>query len=375
MWPPAPAQVLGTASIVKIDSVTEANIAGATLEIRDSGGALVTTVTTGTSPTIISLPEGSYTATETAAPPGYLPNPTPVPFVIAPTSSFPVTVRVADALAPSITSSATEQQYRGHRITDTATISGIVPATGMELTFTAYGPSATPDCTGTPAFTSTLVAITTAGTYPLTESFVPTNAGTYYWVVSLRDVATGSVISGVCGAAGETSVVVTDPDLTSRATPTAVLGTPISDVATVTGDIIPGTTLTFDLFGPATAPNCDSPAYMSAPIDVTSPGDYTSPAVTPTATGSYYWVATLRTATGELLVAQQCGAPNEISVVTAAPQPTPVDPACTSGSGTGLADTGSQVIPPLGFAVALLTVGMTFILAQAVSRRTRRGER
>lgn len=60
------------------------SLAGATFEIRDGSGALVTTVTTGTdgSTTSISLPAGNYTAVETVAPEGYVLDPTPHPFVI-----------------------------------------------------------------------------------------------------------------------------------------------------------------------------------------------------------------------------------------------------------------------------------------------------
>lgn len=166
------------------------------------------------------LPEGAYTATETAAPPGYLPTPTPVAFTISPSSTFPVAVNVANTLAPTITSTATPIQYRGFGITDTAVIAGTVPATGMSLTFTAYGPSPTPDCTA-PAYTSTPLTIISAGSYTPADTFNPAAAGTYYWIASLQDTATGTVITSPCGEAGETTTVLTDPSLRSQATPTA----------------------------------------------------------------------------------------------------------------------------------------------------------
>jgi len=92
-------QVDGTASIAKVDAANGAVIAGATIEIRDAGGVLVTTLTSGATPTVIRLPEGNYTAVETAAPRGYLLNAAPLAFTIAPGSVFPVVVSLADTAA------------------------------------------------------------------------------------------------------------------------------------------------------------------------------------------------------------------------------------------------------------------------------------
>lgn len=98
------------------------------------------------------------------------------------------------------------------------------------------------------------------------------------------------------------------------------------------------------------------------------PGTYRSAAFTPTAAGTYYWTATLWTPAGEPLIQQECGAQDETTSVTPSPAPSPVTPA-GNGSVDGLAATGSQTLPPLGFAIALLMVGVTFVSVQLVGRR------
>src|SRR5262249_37234203 len=80
-------------------------------------------------------------------------------------------------------------------------------------------------------------------------------------------------------------------------------GNPISDTATLTGTANrPGTpvinpttagaaaggTITFTAFGPN---NCSTVAFTSSPVTVSGDGTYGPASFTPTATGTYHWVA------------------------------------------------------------------------------------
>jgi len=72
---PGPSNIntCGATSVKKVDDQTQAPLAGATFTLKDSGGTVVGSGTTGTDGTICvgALNQGSYTWTETAAPPGY----------------------------------------------------------------------------------------------------------------------------------------------------------------------------------------------------------------------------------------------------------------------------------------------------------------
>ncbi len=77
---------------------------------------------------------------------------------------------------------------------------------GGSITFRLYGPSATPNCSGSPVFTSTPQPVSGPGTYgPVTATV--TAGGSYYWVASYSGDDNNNPVAGVCGEAGETSVV------------------------------------------------------------------------------------------------------------------------------------------------------------------------
>jgi hypothetical protein len=93
----------------------------------------------------------------------------------------------------------------GTGIGDTATLSGATPTAGGTITFNLYGPSDTPDCSGTAVFTST-VDVTGAGDYQ-SASFTPTAPGSYYWTAAYSGDENNLASSGVCGAEGETTTM------------------------------------------------------------------------------------------------------------------------------------------------------------------------
>jgi hypothetical protein len=100
------------------------------------------------------------------------------------------------------------------------------------------------------------------------------------------------------------TVTPVTPQLATTAGPDVILGNPITDTATLTGTANqPGTpvinpttpggeaggTITFKAFGPD---NCTTVAFTSAAIPVSGDGTYGPVSFTPTAIGTYHWVAT-----------------------------------------------------------------------------------
>jgi hypothetical protein len=102
--------------------------------------------------------------------------------------------------ATSISTSASPDVPLGSSVSDSATLSGGKNPTGT-ITFSLFGPSDAPDCSGAPVTTST-VNVSGNGPYSST-SFMPPTAGTYYWTASYSGDANNASSSGPCGTAGE----------------------------------------------------------------------------------------------------------------------------------------------------------------------------
>ncbi len=113
--------------------------------------------------------------------------------------------------------------------------------------------------------------------------------------------------------------------LTTQASPNITLGQgTIHDAATLTGGANPTGTITFSLYGPDDA-TCGGGAIFTSPVTVNGNGTYTSSAFTPTAAGTYRWIATYSGDGTNGVAAGACNDPNESVVVSppATPTPTP----------------------------------------------------
>ena len=227
----------------------------------------------------------------------------------------------------------------GEPFEDLALVQGTDIPDGAHLVFRAYGPQAAdaePVCE-VPFFTSEKIEVTQAGVYRSGTTTV-TEPGHVYWVETLYD-ADGEVIAeGKCGAPGETTVVTGQPEevtVVTNAVPEVLLGDPAHDVATVTGQVPEGATLTFEAYrqagGDATCTDAEL-VFTSETVEVTGPGDYRSNGVVFNRVGTYYWIETLRGADGEVLHRGLCGAPNETTKVVTELQ-TPPELAVTGGAG------------------------------------------
>jgi hypothetical protein len=188
----------------------------------------------------------------------------------------PVTVTKA---TPSV--STTQQPASvviGSSIADKATVTGYSP-TGT-VTFKLYDNSS---ATGSPLFTDQKSLSSGSAT---SANYTTSAIGTYYWVATYNGDSSNTTASS--GTADEPVLVKASPSVATTQQPdTAVVGSSIADEATVTG-YNPTGTVTFNLYDNANATG--SPLYTD--MKPLSNAAATSSSYTPTATGTYYWVAT-----------------------------------------------------------------------------------
>lgn len=232
-----------------------------------------------------------------------------------------VTCGAPSALAApttSITTVASSAEV-GATINDVATLSGATAGAGGTITFQAWGPSSTADCSGSPVFTST-VGVSGPGAYS-SANFTPSTAGGYYWIAAYSGDSdpNNTPASGSCGDAGETSTVAKRTTAVATAASSAPIGSPIHDTATLSGATpSAGGTLSFSLYGPAASPGCASFPIYTHTVTVTGPGEYGSGDFTPSTLGSYYWVSFYSGDSNNLAAFAVCGASGETSVISVA---------------------------------------------------------
>jgi hypothetical protein len=203
----------------------------------------------------------------------------------------------------------------------------------------------------------------TASDSATSGSFTPTLAGTYRWVAVYSGDANNASVTSPCNAANETSVVnQAAPTITTQAvTPVTVNGT-ITDNATVSGRVNPvaGATVTFTLFGPNNANCSGAPIFTSTVPMPTATNTVTSGPFTPTAPGTYRWIAAYSGDVNNAPVTGACNDANELSVVN---QATPtistqaVTPITLGGAITDTATVSGRVLPQAGGTVTFTLFG------------------
>ena len=205
----------------------------------------------------------------------------------------------------------------GQPITATATVVGGNNPTGA-VTFFVFGPD-DPTCTGFPKAIDPLHEISGNPPTATSNPFTPTQPGTYYWTANYAGDATHDRSSTPCGTPGAiTLVAAAIPSLVTQATPSASVGQPISDTATLSFGNNPTGTITFRAYGPDDTTCAGAPAF-TVDVPVAGNGTYTSePPFIATAPGTYRWVATYNGDVNNSPVSTACGDPAEISTVTAA---------------------------------------------------------
>ncbi|MEA2138254.1 MAG: hypothetical protein QOG56_1404 [Solirubrobacteraceae bacterium] len=226
---------------------------------------------------------------------------------------------------PSITTHASDDTKLGGSLSDVATVTGRVSPVGSSVVFRLYGPD-NETCTGTPLFTST-VTLPTSPVSPVSvtsQSYKPTEDGTYRWVATYGGDRNNVGVAGVCGEADEMTVVTkATPSITTRASDDTKLGGNLSDVATVTGRVSPtgSSSVVFRLYGPGNETCTGTPTFTSTvtlPSSPASPVSVTSQSYKPTEIGTYRWVATYGGDDNNVAIAGVCGEADEMTVVTKA---------------------------------------------------------
>jgi hypothetical protein len=234
--------------------------------------------------------------------------------------------------APTIVTTATDGTVGGN-IHDTATLSGLPGDIANDyLVFKAYGPrdpgqNPNPDCSGSAAFTSANVPVTTNGDYG-SGNFSTTAAGLYDWQVHYSGGGLVLPADSVCGDTSNgndeiSSVAKQTPGLSTDArvggnstvlltssgrdlTDSATLTKPAGGVNTITG------TLTYHLYrGTCVAANEVSGSPKTRTVN--GFGSYTStPAIHVSTQGLYRWVVSFTGSDGNNNdVSGSCGDTNE----------------------------------------------------------------
>ena len=229
-------------------------------------------------------------------------------------------VSVVDKATPSISTSATGEVTVGADIHDTATLHDAYQPTGT-ISFALYSDS---ECTHQVDYSSTKDVVDGGAT---SDNYTTTAAGTYYWIASYSGDDNNDPVSGECGDEGETSKVnPATPSITTSADESATLTAPqldpeatttIQDTATLHGDYNAGGTVTFTLYGPTATnePDCSGEPVGSSTNDVID-GQAVSGAITVSAPGYYWWVASYSGDNNNVATAGQCGDDNEVTHVT-----------------------------------------------------------
>ncbi len=188
-------------------------------------------------------------------------------------------------------------------VTDSAvlTVSGGATTYGGTMTFHLCGPTPLSDASYTLCTTGgTLVGAvkTVSGPSPSTvdsDDATITSAGRYCWRADYSGDATAGVPASSDSSVTECfKVTPLQPAITTNATGAAgvVIGTAISDSATLSGATSnAGGSITFRVYGPNDATCTGTPAFTSAAVPVSGNGTYSSGTFTPTAAGTYRWIA------------------------------------------------------------------------------------
>ncbi|HEU5002157.1 MAG TPA: hypothetical protein VFW71_05185 [Actinomycetota bacterium] len=201
----------------------------------------------------------------------------------------PVTVGQA---TPTLSTNATVSVTAGSAISDAAVLGGGSSPTGA-ITFAAFGPNNN-SCTGTAAYTSVSVTVTGDNTYHSSPAFVPTAPGTYQWVATYSGDVTNTMVTDPCGSANESSMVMmaalANPTVTTTAHGAGAIGGTISDTAYLAGGNNPTGSISFKVYGPGDTSCSTSLATLAATVN--GNGTYQSGPYSPTAVGTYRFVAT-----------------------------------------------------------------------------------
>ena len=206
---------------------------------------------------------------------------------------------------PGIGGVATAAAVVGSPIADSATLSGGFAA-GGQIVFRAYSDAS---CATAPAYEAA-VAVNGGGSYS-PPGFSP-GPGLYRWTAEYGGDSNNEAVGTSCGAAGQSSAVAkAAPSLAGTATAAVIVGSPIADVANLSGGFTPGGTLVFRAYADASCATI--PAY-EATVAVNGAGPY-SPAGFSPGPGLYRWTVEYGGDPDNEAASTACGAAGQSSTV------------------------------------------------------------
>ncbi len=209
---------------------------------------------------------------------------------------------------------------------DTATLSGFVAGGGGgTVTYTVYTDS---NCSLNARGAGTVNVDGTTGSVPNSSTLTFNTAGTYYWQAAYSGDGNNTGASSPCSSE---PLVVTQaaPTITTQASPTAgtvgVAIAPAGDTATFVGTttVAPTGSVTFTLYSDSTCKTAVPGVSGSGAISTTggvSTASFSVASWTPTAAGTYHWIASYPGDTNNSAYTTGCNDSNEqIAVNMAAP--------------------------------------------------------
>lgn len=258
---------------------------------------------------------------------------------------------VVKITTPDVHTNATPSVALTDTAKDEAIVDGEVPE-GAVISFEAYRQSGdTASCTvDTRVYDGSTSPVTVTAGQNEKKSYWSsevrfTEAGTYYWVETLRTKDGQVIHRGECGAPGE-STKVTVPGVTTKAQTDVAVHDGATDDAIITGDTPQGAYLVWKAYqAPTTGtttkgghPMCDASTLTgdttASPVVVNQAGTYTSPAVVFTTAGTVYWVEELHSYDKKILDQGECGTPGETTTVHMPDVHTNATPAVHVGDAT-----------------------------------------
>jgi len=157
------------------------------------------------------------------------------------------------------------------------------------------------------------LAVDATGNIYVTDSTATVGPAVLEWASGATgNVAPAAIIAGPATTfsipEGVAVVLPPPPTLTTTTSSSSIaLGNPTNDTASLSGGTSPTGSIEFKLFGPGD-PTCSAaPAYTSPLSTVAGNGSYTSSSFTPTAPGTYGWVALYSGDANNAPVSTACG--------------------------------------------------------------------
>ena len=239
---------------------------------------------------------------------------------------------------------------------DSASLSGATANAGGTVTYSYYPTSS---CSSGGQTVGSPVTVTN-GNVPGSATVTFNTAGSYYWQAVYSGDSSNNGAASLC-TSEKLTVSKKSPGISTSASSSVTVGSPISDVATLTGAF--GTpaagTVTFNVYAVMDSDNdgdidhpddddfgCATPLNHS-PLATVSTGlsggnpTYTSSPFTPTNAGTYVWVATFAGDTNNNSVAGTCGASHETTTVNKATVAITTVPSGSVAVGGGVTDSAS----------------------------------